>query len=304
MMGMKRSPPTEAPRAYRYVMRFYGRKNLRPVVVAMSLITAIWALAWTVSSFKQLKLVKSYDLPKLAPSAIAQGVMFGIGCLFQTYGIIAAGMQRFTMIKINAFLCALSTLLIIATGLMRVITHFVFKSDFITECIGIAQTGSIGPVFGIWGSNPTNRLNKDQATDYCNSEWSRDSFAEIVALVLEILLGLFFTSIAFAYYRQALDPSSAANSYRVPFNPTRRDNHHTHYNPPYDGTSYVPVYLPSAGPPPADGKPPEYKRASDMLFRGDNDAKEDDSFSDYDGPSVPMPTHWVEDRDTTSPPRV
>ena len=118
------------------------------------------------------------------------------------------------------------------------------------------------------------------------------------------VLGLFFTSIAFAYYRQALDPGSAANSYRVPFNPGRRDNHPTHYSPPYDGTSYVPVYLPSVGPPPADGKPPEYKRASDVLFREENDAKEEDAFSDYDGPSVPMPTHWVEDRDATSPPRV
>jgi len=303
-MGMKRAPPTEPPPAYRYVMRFYGRRNLRPVVIAMSIITAIWALAWTVSSFKQLKLDNSDDLPKLAPLAIAQGVMFGVGCLFQTYGIIAAKMQRFTMIKIFAFLCAMSTLLIIGTGLMRVITHFVFKSDLLTECTAIAQTGSIGPVFGIWGSNPTNRLDLTQAAEFCNSEWSRDSFAEIVALVLEILLGLFFTSIAFAYYRQAHDPTSPANSSRLPFNHAPRDTYPTHYNPPYDVTAYVPVYLPPQGPPPADGKPPEYKRASYMSFGEDKDAKEDDPFSDYDGPSVPMPTHWVEDREAALPPRV
>lgn len=118
------------------------------------------------------------------------------------------------------------------------------------------------------------------------------------------VFGLLFTAIAFAYYRQVLDPTSPANSSRVPSNRPRRDDYPTHYNPPYDGTSYAPVYLPSSGAPPDDAKPPEYKRASYLSFEGDKNAKEDDPFSDYDGPSVPMPTYWVEDRDVTSPPRV
>jgi hypothetical protein len=232
--------------------------------------------------------------------------MFAVACAFETYGLVASVLQRFTMVKIYAFLCALSTLLVIGVGIMRVVTHFVFKSDLITECTAIVQTGtgSISSVFGIWGSNPTDNLNQTQAAQYCDSEWNHDSWAEIIALLLEIVLGLFFTSIAFAYYRQSLDPSSLANSSRLPSNQGRQDGYPTHYNPPYDETAYLPVYLPPAGAPPSDGKPPEYKRASYVSYAGDKDAKEDDPFSDYDGPSVPMPTHWVEDRDVTSPLRV
>lgn len=116
---------------------------------------------------------------------------------------------------------------------------------------------------------------------------------------------MFFTSIAFAYFRQVLDPTSPINSSRLP-NQARGDGYPTHYNPPYDATAYAPVYLPPPGTPPMDdGKPPEYKRTSSYAsFGADKDAKGDDPFADYDGPSVPMPTHWVEDRDVTSPHRV
>ncbi|KAH0831365.1 hypothetical protein J3R83DRAFT_14028 [Lanmaoa asiatica] len=302
----------------------------------------------TVSSFKQLKLANNDNLPKLAPLAIAQGTMYAVACAFQTFGIVAAvtvsfragligdlvvhygGQQRFNLIRLYAFLCALSTLLAIGVGILRVITHFAFKvcrsswitfcrcslspqSDLITECTTIAQTGSIGSVvFGIWGSNPTTHLDQTQALQFCENEWNHDSWAEIVALVVEAFFGILFTAIAFAYYRQELDPTSLANSSRLPSDQARTDGYPTYYNPPYDGTpydgtAYVPVYLPPLGPPPTDGKPPEYKRSSYLSFGGDKDAKEDakedDPFSDYDGPSVPMPTHWVEDRDTTSLPR-
>jgi len=297
-MSFKRTPPTDAPPAYRYVSRVYG-KSLRPVVIATSVMTALWALAWTVSSFKALKLANSDDLPKLAPLAIAQGVMYAVACGFQTFGVVAAGLQKFALIKIYAFLCAMSTLLVVGVGFMRVVTHFVFKSDFLTECSTLAQTGSIDSVFGIWGSNPSTSLNASQAAQYCSDEWNHDSWIEIIAVILEILIGLLLTAIAFAYYRQALDPASPANASRLPSDSARQDGYPTHYNPPYDGTSYAPVYAPPPGPPPTDNKPPEYIRGSYLSIGADKDAKAGDPFSDYDGPTVPMPTHWVEDRDVS-----
>ncbi|KAF8452713.1 hypothetical protein L210DRAFT_2052702 [Boletus edulis BED1] len=297
-MSFKRNPPTDAPPAYRYVSRVYGR-NLRPVVVAISVITALWALAWTVSSFKSLKLADNDDLPKLAPLAIAQGVMYAVACAFQTFGIVAAVLQRFTLVKTYAFLCAMSTLLVAGVGLMRVVTHFVYKSDWLTECTILAQTGSINSVFGIWGSNPPTSLNAAEAAQFCKDEWNHDSGVEIVAVIFGILFGLAFTAIAFAYYRQVLDPTSPANASRLPSDSARQDGYPTHYNPPYDGSSYTPVYSPPPGPPPTDNKPPEYKRGSYLSTGMDKDAKASDPFSDYDGPSIPMPTHWVEDRDAS-----
>jgi hypothetical protein len=73
------------------------------------------------------------------------------------------------------------------------------------------------------------------------------------------------------------------------------------YSPPYD-PGYQPAYAPPAGPPPTDSKPPEYSYAGgDYLGRGDKyDKKEDDPFADYEGPSIPRPLHFAEERDVTS----
>ncbi|KIK93685.1 hypothetical protein PAXRUDRAFT_828724 [Paxillus rubicundulus Ve08.2h10] len=297
-MSTRRAPPTGAPPTYRYVMRYYGR-NLRPVVLGTSILSALWALAWYVSSFKDLKLDQNSNYPMLAPLAIAQGVMYAVACGFQSFGVTAAVLQRFTLVKMYAFLCALSTLLIIAIGFMRVITHFTFKSDLIAECSAIAQNGTVGSVFGIWGENPSSPLDAAQAAEYCNDEWNHDSWIEIIVLLIEIVLGLLFTSIAFAYYRQSLDPTSPINAARAPSNQVRMDGYPTQYSAPYDTTAYMPSYEPPEGPPPFDGKPPDYKRGSYYSYGETRDTKEDDPFSDYDGPSVPMPTHWAEERDVT-----
>ncbi|KIJ64723.1 hypothetical protein HYDPIDRAFT_111309 [Hydnomerulius pinastri MD-312] len=298
-MNTRRAPPSGSPPAYRYVSRYYGR-NLRPVVLGMSVVTALWSLAWTVTSFKELKLDRNDNLPMLAPLAIAQGVMFAVACGFQIFGVTAAAMQRFALVKIYAFLCALSTLLVVGVGFMRTVTHFTFKADLIQECEDAAKSGTIGSVFGIWGSNPSSNLTTDEATSYCNDQWNHDSWAEIIVLLVEIVLGLLFTSIAFAYYRQTLDPTSPINASRAPSNQVRMDDYPTHYSPPYDTTAYAPAYAPPPGSPPFDGKPPDYKRGSYVSYGEDKDGKEDDPFSDYDGPSVPMPTHWAEERDVTS----
>jgi hypothetical protein len=298
-MAIRKAPLTDAPPAYRYVTRYYGR-SLRPVVLATSLLTSIWALAWTVSSFKALQLDENDNFPKLTPLAIAQGVMYAVALCFQLVGVTAAVMQRFTLIKMYAFLSALSALLFIGIGFMRVITHFTFKSDLITECEIAAQNGTIGSVFGIWGTSPDSSLDPAEAVSYCNDQWNRDSWTEIVVLLIMIVLGLLFTSIAFAYFRQMVDPASPVNASRAPSNQVRMDDYPTHYNQPYDTTAYVPAYSPPEGPPPFDGKPPDYKRGSYLSYGDSKDAKEDDPFSDYDGPSVPMPTHWAEERDVTS----
>jgi len=252
-----------------------------------------------VSSFKQLQIVQQDNLPKLAPLLIAQGTMLAVSCLFQTFGAVASGMQRFRLVRLYAPLCALSSLLVAGVGIMRVVTHFLYKSEWITECTTVVQNGSSEWIFGIWDLSSTD--GQTDPSQYCSSQWSHDSWAEIIAVILVILLGLLFTSLAFAYYRQSLDPTSPINSSRLPADQARQDAYPAHYNPPYDGTAYMPVYLPPPGPPPSDAKPPEYKRGS--YVGDDKDAKERDPFSDFDGPSVPMPTHWVEDREAAPPRR-
>ena len=112
--------------------------------------------------------------------------------------------------------------------------------------------------------------------------------------------------IAFAYYHQVLDPTSAANVQRTPAVPLGA--HPDHYNRPYDaGPGYAPQYAPyppyNAGPQPpqANFAPPPGPPPTDMGYgvgvgaTKDREMRDDDSevtkfedpFADFDGPSKP-----------------
>lgn len=131
-----------------------------------------------------------------------------------------------------------------------------------------------------------------------------------------------FTSMAFAYYRQLLDPTSAANASRAPSNQARMGAYPSHYTPPYNasvpnlpygygnhnsgpytGQPYQPQYGAPAGPPPGhddpfappyEGKPPGYSGDGKGYGQDDKDGK--NPFSDFDGQGS------GEERDVTSRP--
>ena len=177
----------------------------------------------------------------------------------------------------------------------------------------------------------------------CNNAWNRDSLDEILFLIFEIrtsgpfspsyvstrsrcsrmhaVVAIFFTMIAWAYYHQVLDPTSAANVSRTPANPLQGppNQYPDHYNPPYDaegGFGYnapwqqqpAPQYAPPPGPPPShtemgygvgmglgsdvkDAKGSTTTRGErDLGVRGDDESettKFEDPFADFDGPSKP-----------------
>ena len=104
-----------------------------------------------------------------------------------------------------------------------------------------------------------------------------------------VIAGL-FVSIAFAYYRQCLDPTSPANASRAPPAQQRMPNDQfpEHYNPPYMAyDAPQQSYAPPPGPPPQLNKPPMYTDGSARYDDGKDDATlhGDDPFADFDGPS-------------------
>lgn len=97
-------------------------------------------------------------------------------------------------------------------------------------------------------------------------------------LTLNEVLVMVFSAIAFAYLRQMLDPTSAANSFRAP-NAGRVGDYPSHYNPPYNtyGAPPAPPYYGqqtyggyNISAPPYEGKP--------GYMPSDN--KNDDPFGD------------------------
>jgi len=274
-------------------------RNLRPTVIATGSLSALWTLLWAISSFQDMNLDKDNHFPKLATFSIVLGVMYMISCVIEVFGTVAAVTQRLPLVKAYAAASVLSVLVVTAAGLLEVVVHFIDKNDIIAECKTIATSGSIRFGFGLFGSTTDDKLTSDEAQSFCQNGWDHASWSTIISLLLEIMLGGFFSLLAIAYYRQCLDPTSAVNAFRAPSNQMRNGNMYPeHYNPPYNASvpnlgygSGPSAYAPPPGPPPQFGsedstedlgKPPGYEGGNYGAKFGGADSKEN-PFTDFEG---------------------
>jgi len=219
----------------------------------------------------------------------------------------SATTERVGLVRIYTLLASLATLIVVGTGLTRIVTHFVWKNDILSECTALASNNRVVD-YGFWGSFKADSLSPADAAAWCLRYWDRGSWVDIITFLILTFLGVLFTSLAFAYYRQLLDPTSAANASRAPSNQLRTGDFPTHYNPPYNAAvpnlsySYgAGPYAPPSGPPPGhddafvppyDSKPPGYS-GGDMKGFDADDKDSKNPFSDFDGPT---------ERDVTSRP--
>ncbi|KAI0649886.1 hypothetical protein C8Q79DRAFT_900821 [Trametes meyenii] len=267
------------------VTRVYNN-SLRPVVI--------------IPNFQDIGEDKDHGQPKFAVFDIVLGTIYAAACAIEVVGVIAAATQRLPLVRLYAMLSIVGSLAVVAAGFMRVVIHFVYKNGLIDECKQIAQGQGIEIRFGIWFHHFKEKLTPEEAQNFCSNAWNRDSLSEILWLIFEILFSIFFTMIAFAYYQQVLDPTSAANVSRTPA--PAGAGYPDHYNRPYDADPYAPsyapydpagaapAYQPAYAPPP--GPPPSnvgYGDAKERELRDDESerTKFEDPFADFDGPSLP-----------------
>jgi len=198
------------------------------------------------------------------------------------FGICAAATQKRQLIRIFAYLSALTVLIVFGISLLRIITHFTMKDTILGTCVNAAM--GRGYVYGgWWGPVYSDSLSSEQ---FCNRSYDRDSWAFIVGMLILCGIAIVFSIIAFSYLRQSLDPSSPANAMR---DPQHSGVSPAHYYPPYGASGYNAAYgqgynYPApAGPPPGPypGRPsPEYFERPGLE---DSQKKNDDEGS---GPKV------------------
>jgi len=286
-----RQPPPGAPPSYAFANRLY-RYNLRPVVLTIATLSALWALLSSIGFFRSISTERADNVPKLATFSIVLGALYAGMFALEAFGVLAAVTQRVPFVRIYAFLSAIAALIVIAAGLIQVIVHFTLKADIVSECTDLSENQTIAVYpFGLFGPVHHDILSPEDAASWCNDAWDHDSWADIVSLLITIFLAGLFSVIAFSYYRQMLDPSSVANSSRVP---AERFGVPSHYNPPYYNSASVPnlgydyrsheqQFAPPPGPPPQreEGydKPPEYLGGNMPLSED-----KDDPFADFDRP--------------------
>ncbi|EPQ50772.1 hypothetical protein GLOTRDRAFT_141288 [Gloeophyllum trabeum ATCC 11539] len=313
-------PPRGNPPPYAFVNRVY-RSSLRPVVIVIGLLSGIWTLVQYVSLFREVNVDKGQGFPKLGVFAIALGALYLVVALIEFFGVGAAALQKAALVRIYSWLSVASALIIVAGGFLLVIVHFVFKNDIITECVNLSKGDEVIIRNGIWGPFSKTQLSEQDAQKFCNNAWSHDSWGDIIALIIEIVLAALFCSVAFAFYRQLIDPTSPANTSRAPSNQYRAAGagYPQHYNPPYNGSmpdlaynAPYGQYAPPPGPPP--NAPPYDTHGPPGYGVGMGDSKvelgpekdvKDDPFADFDGPSLSTRRTGSPEgeRDVTSRPR-
>jgi len=260
-MNTRPPPPQGAPPSYTFVTRFY-RSSLRPVVMATSLLTAVWALFQGIGFYRNVGPYNDNDAPVLAKFSIIVGSLYMGVLLIGLFGIGAAASQKLHPIRIFAYLSALGALIVAGLTLFLVIIHFTMRTTILDACTN-AATGQTFVYGGWWGPVYSDTLGPDEAKAFCNRYYDRDSWSLIVGFLILTGLGIFFSIIAFSYLRQMLDPASPANIIR---DPQRSGFYPAHYNPPFGASAgYAQDYYnypAPAGPPPSGAYPgppePEY----------------------------------------------
>jgi len=287
-------PPPPSGQPPRYVFARYFRANLRPVIIGIGIAATIYALLWGGSSFSNISSDKSQNLSQLVPFDIALGTIYLVVALIELYGIWSAIRQSLPLVRIYAILSLLAAAMVFGAEIVRLVVHFKFKNDMITQCIQAAQTGDgeRNNDFGLFGNHRAHDLSSDEATDFCNDAWSHNTFSDIAWLILSLICSLVFSSLAFSYYRQLLDPASGGARIRpqdngVPLNTFRSYGQYGEYAQgaglAYEGGSrFAPPPIPEYAPPYEPSKLPGYQGYAESI---EPDKKATDEEKDLAGAS-------------------
>ncbi|KAJ3971571.1 hypothetical protein EV361DRAFT_962489 [Lentinula raphanica] len=299
-----------------YVSRLSAGRSLRSIVMLFAFLSALYSLFSYIGNFRSISIDRGQNESKLATFSLVLGILYITVFAFEAFGIAATITQRHQLVHIYAMLSFATVLIATGGGLLDVIVHFTMKNDIINECTNLV-TGDdvVFYPFGFFGPVSHSVIDSADAKSWCESEWDHDSWADIVELLILIFLSVMFSMFSYAYYRQLLDPTSAANVVRTP-NRAPPSGFPSHYNPAYNasvpslGYQYGPYgqqpygqFAPPPGPPPAmddDGKLPGYTGGPGYGYGVDDKAKEN-PFADFDEP-VHKASGSQEEHDVTSRP--
>jgi len=271
-MPIRPAPPSGPPPPYaRAISRVYGQKSLRPVVLFVSLLSLIWAIATAVSYMRdsQDKNDTSGMKTWFLVLAILHFAIMGI----EIFGIGATWVQRIRLMQVYLYLAAIAGIIATAAEIARLIGHFTLKNDLINVCAA-EETGLPYTNVTFFGNEiigTVGNLTVGEAKDDCKDQWNRDTWYDIGWLVFITVVGFFFTSIVSAFYHQLLDPSQIRTFTASAVAPSSAFLHMGAYpNSPTTPGGYMPHD--ANHPTPAYVAPPYPGAAGALPSYGDEDA--------------------------------
>jgi len=270
------SNAADHPAPYAYVSRVTNR-SLRSAVLPLAVLGAIWALSCSISLFKEQSTDRSQNEKKLATFAIVLGSLYAAVAAMLTFGIVAAATKRLALIRIFSILSVLVAVIVISTGLLRTIIHFMLKNDLISECTALALGRDNVAIWGVWGSSPGDNFSPGEAAQFCKQAWNRESFTEIFWLICEIFFMPFLAFLAFAHAQQESALAAHSVPSHLPTTYTPAYGAGTGYDAGIESTVTLPEvrYDQSYAPPP--GSPPPFDKGLPAYGGEEMDKKDFDS---------------------------
>ncbi|MBW0550193.1 hypothetical protein O181_089908 [Austropuccinia psidii MF-1] len=273
----------------RFAYRNYN-KPLRPIVIFTCLVSLVWSLVLAVRFLQDKN--DGNETTRMRMFDLILSILFFCIAGLETFGLVATFTQKIVLAKTYFVLSGIAAIITFSAELIRLIAHFVTKSDLTNACraelTGTQAITLSGAVANIDGA---------EAQKLCEDDWRRGIWWDLGWLVLTSCLALLFTGLAAAYYHQLLDPSfsrtttgalndnpnQASNGSRAP----ARDGANLYPMEPYHPMAYhtPPQDLPFV--PPQYPMPPEYRQVYDPVHYPGADDKKDglERVSLSDGPS-------------------
>jgi len=234
------------------------RSNLRPIVLFIAFITALWSFLWAVSSFRLVAQSNIDQVPGLKPTALSLGILYTVAAFIQIFGLATVSMRNAKLVRIYAFGSILTALCILAGSLAQIVIHYTQKETLINLCTDDTTGDTVFYNWGIWGPVSSTTLDRADAARWCNDAWNRGAWSDILSFLIELCVAALFLFIIFGYHKQLLDPSSMVNTVR----PQNQYSLGAYPQQPYGGGyGYNPSFPPPPGPPPG-----AYGRGFDQPF--------------------------------------
>ncbi|EIW69892.1 hypothetical protein TREMEDRAFT_73651 [Tremella mesenterica DSM 1558] len=243
-------PPTGPPPRYAAVVTKVYPYSLRPVMFFTSFLGFIWALAMGIISIRDRGSENETSKEKIFDLVLA--ILYLVVAAVEVFGMVVASLQKISLARILLVAAPLGIIVAFADQLLQVILHFTLKNDIISQCVANTQGETLTD-----GFDGTEIISADEATSLCHDAWSHGIWTVIVWLIFTTVLSLFFGSVAIAYYRQLLDPSSVRTRTR-PNVPQAFPLQSGPYYPPPNGQQ--PWMVPPYPGPPA-GRPSQFEKS-------------------------------------------
>ncbi|KAJ7291334.1 hypothetical protein C8J57DRAFT_214526 [Mycena rebaudengoi] len=188
--------------------------NWRIFVICITSVNALRFFLFATSALEDLKIDIAQNNPRLAGVSRILAVIYTLSCAIELFGVFCAVLHRAPLVRIYAYLAALSALLVTSAGIITTAAYFAFADELVNECVALAVEGNLDLKSTFRGAPWSISLSPAEAQTQCLALWSTECTSQLLAPALFYLLpAALRVLLAYGYARQLADPAHPAHTH-------------------------------------------------------------------------------------------